>query len=94
MNIDLHPSAVENFNKKADELLNLITEFPPEPPQPKSFPSDIHIAASISDKDIIGEPEVSMADYPGNTVNRFFYIDKRKFGLSVESYKTKVSHFL
>lgn len=87
MTIDIHPSAADNFNKKASELIDFVTEFPPERPRPKSFPTDLHIAASLTDKDIIGDIDISTTDYKGRTVARFFHLDGKKFGLSEENYK-------
>lgn len=46
----------------------------------------MHIAASITDKDIIGEIEVASSDHRGNTVTRFCHFNGKKFGLSEENY--------
>ena len=90
--IQIHPSAAKNFNKKAIELVKRIKEIPPEPnPVPKKFPSDVQIAASFDEKDIIGDVEVADSNYRGEIVNRYFYIDKKRFGLDKNNYKKLIN---
>ncbi|MCK4816048.1 hypothetical protein KA005_09770, partial [bacterium] len=87
MTINIHPSAANNFNEKAAELIGLIEVFPTVEEKKDSFPSDLHVAASITDKDIIGDIEVATSDYRGNTVARFFHFNEKKLGLSEENYR-------
>lgn len=87
MTINIHPSAASNFNEKASELVGLIEVFPVGETKKDSFPSELHVAASITDKDIIGDIEVATSDYRGNTVARFFHFNKQRLGLSEENYK-------
>ena len=87
MKINIHPSASNNFNKKADELLGLVAEFTIESPQQEGFPSDLHIVEHITEKDIIGDIDVSLNDYRGNTIARFFHFNGKKFGLDGDDYK-------
>ena len=87
MKIEIHPSASDNFNKKADELLRLVKEFPIEPPKRASFPSDLHVAGSITEKDIIGDVDLTLSDYRGDTVARFFHFNRKRFGLDESDYK-------
>lgn len=86
MVINIHPSAASNFNTKAEELIGLIEEFQKAEERKDSFPSDIHVAASITDKDIIGDIEVATSDYQGNTIARFFHFNEKKFGLNEDNY--------
>ncbi|MGL5874363.1 MAG: hypothetical protein ACRC2R_18660 [Xenococcaceae cyanobacterium] len=87
MSINIHPSAANNFNTKASDLVELIEEFPREEARQKSFPSDLYVVATITEKDIIGDIETSFSDYRGNTIARFFYFNEKKLGLSEENYK-------
>lgn len=87
MLINIHPSAENNYNKKANELIELIEEFPTEEKKKSSFPSELYVAASLTEEDIIGDIEVSSSDYRGNTIQRFFFVDKKKLGLSENNYK-------
>jgi len=87
MVINIHPSAASNFNKKAEELIELIEEFQMAEEKKESFTSDLHVTASITDKDIIGNIEVTTSDYKGNTIARFFYFNNKKFGLNEDSYR-------
>ena len=87
MSISLHPAAITAFNEKACSLLQLVKETPRPPSGPSSFPSEVHIAASISEQDIIGQPEESLTDYQGNTVARYFHAKDKRYGLEQESYE-------
>lgn len=86
MVINIHPSAKSNFNTKAEELIGLIEEFQKTEEKKGSFPSDLHVTASITEKDIIGGIEVTTSDYQGNTIARFFYFNEKKFGLNEGNY--------
>ena len=86
MNLNIHPNAASNFNKKASGLIDLVEEFPIEKQKKSSFNSDVHVAASITDKDIIGEIEVATSDYRGNTIQQFFHFNDKRFGLSESNY--------
>lgn len=87
MIINIHPSAANNYNAKADELIKLIEVFPLEKGNKSSFPSDLHVAASFTEKDIIGDIEVATSDYRGNTIQRFFHLNEQRLGLSEDNYK-------
>ena len=86
MLIDIHPSAISNFNDKAEELTGLIEEFQEGKAKKGSFPSDIHIAASITAKDIIGDIEMVDTDHRGKIISRFFLFNGKKFGLNKDNY--------
>lgn len=87
MKFTIHPSAAENYNKKANELLNLVEECPIEPPKSVAFKSDMFIAGTITEKDIIGSAEFASSDYKGNTVARYFEYQGKRFGIKEENYK-------
>lgn len=87
MSISIHPAASAAFNEKANALLQLVEEAPRPPPQPSSFPSDVHVAITISEHQIIGDLEESLTDYQGNTVARFFHVNGKRYGLEQKSYK-------
>jgi hypothetical protein len=77
MELNIHPSAESNFNSKAEELLLCIQKVPPSQYHGKQFFSDIHVAATITDEEIIGEIQESTGDYRGKTLERFFPTIKR-----------------
>jgi hypothetical protein len=87
MTLNIHQSAADNFNQKASAVVGLVKELPPEPSRQSGFPSEQHVSASLTEKDIIGEIDVAMSDYRGKTVARFFHINKKRFGLNEENYK-------
>ncbi|HBH12611.1 MAG TPA: hypothetical protein DDX29_05820 [Clostridiales bacterium] len=86
MIINIHPSAASNYNNKAFELIELIEIFPMAKNQ-TSFPSDLYVNATITEKDIISDIEVAASDYHGCTVQRFFHLNGQRLGLSEENYK-------
>lgn len=86
MNLNIHPNAASNFNGKASGLIDLVEEVLIEKQKKSSFNSDLHVAASITDKDIIGEIEVATSDYRGNTIQQFFHFNGKRFGLSESNY--------
>ena len=86
MPISLHPSACASFDNKAQALLQHVKPLPIGQSYQANFPSDVPIAASIKEDEIIGEIEESTTDYKGNTVSRCFYIDGVRYGLMQEAY--------
>lgn len=86
MTLNIHPNAASNFNEKASGLIKLIEEFPIEKQRNDSFQSDLHVAASITEKDIIGDIEVATSDYRGNTIQQFFHFNDKRFGLGERNY--------
>lgn len=86
MSVSLHPSAITAFNEKAEKLLRLIQPTPRPEPAHETFPSEVPVAASITEHDIIGDLEESATDYQGNTVARYFYVSATRYGLEQESY--------
>lgn len=86
MSISLHPSAITVFDEKAGSLLQLVKEIPRSSSGTSSFPSEVHVAASITEQNIIGQPEESLTDYQGNTVSRYFHANGKRYGLEQESY--------
>lgn len=90
MAFEIHPSAENNFNQKAQELVKLIKKFPTASKETDTFQSDRHIAATLTEKDIIGEPDTTSADYLGRTIERFFYVNREKFGFDKASYKSVI----
>ena len=57
-------------------------------PEKQGSLPNLHVAASITEKDILGDIEISSSDYRGNTIERFFHFNGKKYGLSGDSYKT------
>jgi hypothetical protein len=78
---DIHPSAIENFNKKANDLLPLIKKSPVINRNIAPVNSDIHVAAVITEEDMIGGLKESISDYRGNAVGRIFYLDNERYVL-------------
>ncbi|WLT38115.1 hypothetical protein NON20_21640 [Synechocystis sp. B12] len=87
MSFEIHPSAIENFNKKAQELTSLIKEFTQNSSKRNSFPTDLHISANLTKDDIIGEIITSTINNNGETIAKFFRTKNKIYGLGEEDYK-------
>ncbi len=88
--VEIHPSAEDNFNSKANALIERIEKVPRENQPAPRFESEIHVGAAITDKDIIGEPQEASSDYRGNTVGRFFISEGERYGLINSGHLTLV----
>jgi hypothetical protein len=87
MSFNIHPSAIQNFNKKAQELISLIKEFIENSTKKNSFPTDLYISANLTKDDIIGEVVESTINNNGETIEKFFRIKNKIYGLREEDYK-------
>jgi len=86
MNIKIHPDAEANFNSKSEELLLLIAPHVGEEPR-DTFPSEIFIKHTITEKELIGRMAHSLVDFKGNEVARFFEYKGKSVGLKNDAYK-------
>ncbi|PTQ81936.1 HEPN domain-containing protein [Nitrosomonas ureae] len=84
---DIHPSARENFNIKANAFMQLIKKSPKINRNTVTANSEIHIAANITEKDIIGDLKESISDYRGNVVGRIFYLNNERYALEGDDYQ-------
>jgi len=78
---EIHPSAEENFNTIASSLINKIEKASQRNKAVPRFETEIHVAAIITEENIIGEPQEMTSDYRGNTISRFFVSEGTRFGL-------------
>jgi hypothetical protein len=81
MFLQLHPSAKDNFDAKAEQLVSLVSEKPELPRADPAFQSDLLPSATITEADVIGEITESDADYRGRDVAKYFRHDGKRFGL-------------
>lgn len=87
---EIHPSARENFDSKVALLLRRIVHAPRRGARNPHFESEVHVAATITNNEIIGEPRETIADYRGKTVARFFMFAGKRYGLTDESHEELV----
>jgi hypothetical protein len=88
MSVGLHPAASENFNRKASELVSLVREYKsPSDDVPKTAP-DFYVEQKLTEKDVIGEIELGLADSFGVSVGRLFPHQGRQYGLYDEAFQT------
>jgi len=88
MKIELHPNAIINFNDKANALLLEISAGPKaqEKNSSSTFKPGIHVAMTLSEKDIIGEIRVGMVDGFGNEAGKYFAAGNVLMGLKDDGY--------
>ena len=84
--LNIHPSAAANFDSKATAIVDLVKEITPETRQSNSFPSEQHVAGTITDDDILCDIGIHTADYKGNIVETYFQVNNIWHGLDKESY--------
>jgi hypothetical protein len=85
MTLSLHPEAVANFNKKADDiLLMLVVASLPERKRP--FPSQMFVEHAINAQEVIGEMKHGEVDFKGDEVSQYFEHDNKLIGLNDEKY--------
>lgn len=87
---EIHPSARENFDAKVALLLGRIASAPRVKARNPRFEPEVHVAATITDKEILGEPREAVTDYRGKTVGRFFIFAGKRYGLIDESHEELV----
>jgi hypothetical protein len=87
---EIHPSAEENFNSKVCSLIKKVEAVPNKGKSVPKFETEVHVAAIITVKDIIGDFQEKVSDYRGNTVARFFVSKGVRYGLENESHKSLV----
>ena len=87
---EIHPSAAENFNKKILALIDKLEIKNRATQHTDRFENEVHIGATLTDKDIIREIKEAETDYLGNTVGRFFFHQKNRYGLVDDDHKTLI----
>src|ERR1043165_4156825 len=94
MSLKLHSDAIKNFDKKADALLENLIPHPSPPRRTYKAPvePEIHVSATFSDENIIGEIQTSwfVTDRNGDEVGKFFEHEANFIGLFGEGYKNLV----
>lgn len=88
---DIHPSAKQTFDTRARELLKSLEEYHLE--KSEAFvdsKGDIHVSAIVTDDDLLAQPKLSVVDYDGNIIARFFVDGGKKYGLSSSNHVSLV----
>ena len=89
MKLELHPRAIENFDRKIKELKNQFRFTIENKRETKTGVNpNIHVTANLDSTDIIGEIKQSMRDKSGNTTARMFSVRGKSLGLFDDDYKT------
>ncbi len=87
MKLELHPSASENYNKKAERLIEQI-RFKIQPKKKARVENpNVHVSGHFDNTNIIGEIKPHWKDSSGNIAARGFYLRGKLFGLFDDDYK-------
>src|SRR5215210_1112118 len=94
MRLNLHPDALNNFNHKANALLLELIPHPNPPKRQAHRPvePEIHVSATFTDANIIGEIQTRwfVTDRNGDEVGKFFEHSNGFIGLFDEGYRNLV----
>lgn len=87
MKLEIHPSASENYNKKAERLIQQL-RFKIQPKRTATTENpNIHVSAHFDDANIIGELKPHWTDSSGNIAARGFYVRGKLCGLFDDDYQ-------
>lgn len=87
MDFDLHPSAIANFNEKAETLCGKLVIIASSVfPKKSSFHPEFLVASEITEKDIIGDVKFSVPNVEGEEVGLGYLHKGKKIGLFHEGY--------
>ncbi len=87
---EIHPSAADNYNSKVNALIEKLTSTGNSVKQKKEFETEIHVNATITDKDIIGDIEEKISDYSGKVIGRSFRHNGIRYSLENGPYQSLV----
>lgn len=87
MDFELHPEAIRAIDERSTILIRKITELRIPPQSKDGFPSERPIAATFTDKDIIGDPTIWANDENGHRVLAFIFRNGVSFGLTEASFE-------
>lgn len=85
MAFSIHPEAIDNFNKRGEEILSFIVDVKESNRKP-SFPSEVFISHSFSAQEIIGEIKYAESDFKSDEVSRYFQHGDKLVGLKEDHY--------
>jgi hypothetical protein len=89
--LGIHPAAEANINTKATAIVTLLKEAPRMASGQGSSNSEIPVAATITEKDIIGEIGEASSDWSGRTTESFFMHQGKRIGLTAADYELLIA---
>lgn len=81
----LHPSAVNSFNEKANNILEGIGKHIGKRSEVERFENEVFIAAEIRNEDIIGDIRATSIDWEGKPIAKNFIVDNKEYVIDGES---------
>ena len=89
MKLAIHAAAGERFNEIGEQILRTITKQPRKGSSQPAFKPDIHVAAHLKEKDILGPVRVEqqILDGTGVQVGRFFDHEDHRAGIVGEPFQ-------
>jgi len=83
----MHPEAIKNFNKKAEETINLVKKNQELKHQKKSNLNGHYVSHNIKKEDIIGEIKLGITNKLGDDLGFLFKINQEDYGIVGDDYK-------
>ncbi len=91
MILNLHPSAIDNYNNKALALIDKIEEIkslPPTTPFSEVVNSERIPSFTLNQEDIIGDIKITATDYFGNVVSKQFSFEDKEYEITEDGYSS------
>ena len=82
----MHPEAIKNFNKKAEEAIVLVEKKQKPKHHKESNLNGHYVAHKINKEDIIGEMKLGITNTFGDDLGFLFQIDQREYGITGDDY--------
>jgi hypothetical protein len=86
MKHELHPSAKANLDDRGNALLSRLKFRSKTDKKRREFKPDLHIAANLTEKDILSVGHAGMIDMTGREKARYFLEENREVGLEGDAY--------
>ena len=83
----MHPEAIKNFNKNAEELVDLVKSQQAQKPRKIDYQKGHFISHTITKKDIIGEISINLTNAFGNDLGYLFQVEQRDYGITGSDYE-------
>lgn len=85
--MELHPDAAENFDRKADALLQGLKPAEPKLGPRGKFPLDVPIQATLSDENVRSVGPVKQCDRAGDEIERYYRIGDQTVAIAGEDFR-------
>jgi len=82
----MHPEAIKNFNKNAEELVDLVKSQQAQKPRKTDSQKGYFTSHTIIEKDIIGEISINLTNAFRDDLGYLFQVEQRDYGITGSDY--------